>query len=490
MLFNTFSFIFLFLPIVWLAWYFFAKKSIRLSVIWLCLASLFFYGYWNPKFLILLTLSIGFNFLIGKRIGMTIAAKPRRVWLMTGIVINLVLLGIFKYFNFFIDNLNAVMNLSGQTQWTVMHVVLPLGISFFTFTQIAFLVDSHRGETTDFDFPRYVLFVTYFPHLIAGPVLHHKQVMPQFEAPGTYDFSYRNLSLGLTIFAFGLFKKVMLADDLAQHVDPVFAAAKMGYEPKLVVAWTAVLAYTFQLYFDFSGYSDMAIGISRMFGVKLPINFDAPYKAKNISEFWQRWHMTLSTFLRDYLYIPLGGNRAGSWMRYRNLMLTMLLGGLWHGANWTFVVWGGLHGAYLVIHHVFRHVVQGIHLHAWLHRLLKIFSMALTFFAVAVGWIFFRAETMGSALVILQGCLGLNGMVYTDVFESVLSQFNPNAVARLLVISALVVWFAPTALQLSERLLKVTRPWTMVLKAGFIALVLLISFSHIGRISTFIYYQF
>ena len=490
MLFNTFGFIFLFLPIVWLAWHWGAKKSIKLSVIWLCLASLFFYGYWNPKFLALLGLSIGFNYLVGQRIGALSAARPRRAWLIAGISINLVLLGFFKYFNFFVDNLNWIMSQTGSAPWTVMHVVLPLGISFFTFTQIAFLVDAHRGETTDFDFSRYVLFVTYFPHLIAGPVLHHKQVMPQFEAASTYDFSYRNLSLGLTIFAFGLFKKVMLADDLAQHVDPVFAAAKLGYEPKLVVAWTAVLAYTFQLYFDFSGYSDMAIGISRMFGVKLPINFDAPYKSKNISEFWQRWHMTLSTFLRDYLYIPLGGNRQGTWMRYRNLMLTMLLGGLWHGANWTFVVWGGLHGLYLVIHHAFRHVLRGLKTPLWVRKPLGLVSVLLTFLAVSIGWIFFRAETMGSAMSILRGCLGFNGFVATDVFETVLAAFNPNAVARLLAICALLVWLAPTALQLADRFLMPTRGWVMLVKASCVSAIFFVSLSHIGRISTFIYYQF
>ena len=375
MLFNTYGFIFVFLPIVWLGYFFSAKWSVRLSAIWLSLASLFFYAWWNPKFLALLLVSISFNFLLGRKIGSSTSALYKSRLLFLGVTSNLLLLGIFKYFDFFIENTNLLLN----TSWTTLHIVLPLGISFFTFTQIAFLVDSKRGETRDFDLTRYVLFVTYFPHLIAGPVLHHRQVMPQFEAPDTYALNYRNLALGLTIFALGLFKKVMLADDIATKVDPVFAQAALGYEPKFIVAWTAVVGYSFQLYFDFSGYSDMAIGISRMFGVKLPLNFHAPYKSKNISEFWQRWHMTLSQFLRDYLYIPLGGNRYGLIKRYRNLLLTMVLGDLWHGAHWTFVIWGAMHGIYLVIHHAFRHATAHI---VWPARLryFNFLSIFLTFF--------------------------------------------------------------------------------------------------------------
>jgi alginate O-acetyltransferase complex protein AlgI len=514
MLFNTYGFIFLFLPIVWSIYYHAARTSIRVSAIWLCLASLFFYAWWNPKFLALLLISIAFNFLIGRYIGLMPGHAKRYRVLVFGVVVNLLLLGVFKYFNFFVENLNWLLS----TQWTVNHIILPLGISFFTFTQIAFLVDSQRGETTDFDFVRYVLFVTYFPHLIAGPVLHHKQVMPQFENPQTYALSYRNLSLGLTIFALGLFKKVMLADDFAIRVEPVFTQAELGGEPKFLAAWTAVLSYTLQLYFDFSGYSDMAIGISHIFGVKLPLNFDAPYKAKNISVFWQRWHMTLSQFLRDYLYIPLGGNRNGTFARYRNLMLTMVLGGLWHGASWTFVIWGALHGLYLVIHHAFRNATRRI---IW-PTFTKMFCFApvlLTFLSVAIAWIFFRAQSTTAAWAILRGCVGLNGLavsganggagagifqnsvaslftalggsvVYTGVFETVMAGLNPNAAARLLLIGMLVVWCAPTSSAVANRLLRNYAPWRMAFNGLFVSFVFLISLSHIGRISTFIYYQF
>lgn len=232
-----------------------------------------------------------------------------------------------------------------------LNVILPIGISFYTFTQIAFLVDTFQGKVNEYRFTHYLLFVTYFPHLIAGPVLHHKEMMPQFADSKIYKFSATDFAVGITIFCIGLAKKVLIADNLAPYASPLFSGAA---SPSFLVAWGGVLAYTFQLYFDFSAYSDMAIGLSRLFGVKLPLNFNSPYKAVNISEFWRRWHMTLSRFLKDYLYIPLGGNRTGTIRRYRNLITVMLLGGLWHGAGCNFVIWGGLHGVYLIIHQGWR----------------------------------------------------------------------------------------------------------------------------------------
>lgn len=519
MIFNSYAFIFGFLPLVWLGFFLLAKLSVRLSTAWLCLASLFFYGWWNPKFLVLLVASILFNYFLGCRLAPgdrnEVQRDRQRRWLVAGIAANLLLLAYFKYLNFFISTVNAL----GHQDWALLNIVLPLGISFFTFTQIAFLVDSSRGEAKDFDFLRYLLFVTYFPHLIAGPVLHHRQVMPQFEEPKTYRLSYENLSIGLLIFSIGLFKKVMLADDLVHQVTPVFDQAAQGGEPKFLLAWTGALAFTFQLYFDFSGYSDMAIGVSRMFGVNLPLNFSSPYKAKNISEFWRRWHMTLSQFLRDYLYIPLGGNRKGPVRRYVNLMLTMVLGGLWHGANWTFVVWGGLHGAYLVIQHAWaalcaRWFSSGSQ--PWLRSIFRFGSMAVTFLAVVFAWIFFRADSMQAAMAIARGCLGLNGLsvaasdgwitqsamalfysaglpVLTEgVFElsSGMRDFNPATVGRLFIICALLVWLTPSSQSIAVRWSAAASPVWMVLRGLTVALLLLISLSHIDRISTFIYYQF
>ena len=519
MIFNSYAFIFGFLPVVWIGFFLLARTSIRLSTSWLCLASLFFYGWWNPKFLTLLLASILVNYWLGCRLGRAAAGQAgqhgQRHWLVLGISANLALLAYFKYLNFFIITVNTV----GHAQWPVLNIVLPLGISFFTFTQIAFLVDSWRGQAKDFDFLRYLLFVTYFPHLIAGPVLHHAQVMPQFEDAKTYRFSYENLSMGLLVFAIGLFKKVMLADDLANQVTPVFNMASAGGEPRLILAWTGALAYTFQLYFDFSGYSDMAVGVSRMFGVNLPLNFASPYKAKNISEFWRHWHMTLSQFLRDYLYIPLGGNRKGPLRRYLNLMLTMALGGLWHGANWTFLLWGSLHGLYLVLHHAWMNVCQRWDLRpsrAWQRQLLSLLSVLLTFVAVVVGWIFFRADSLHAALAILRGFFGLNGLsvaasegwltqtaialfhlaglpvVTEGAFElsTPMRDFNPSTVGRLLVICALLVWLAPSSQAIAAKWRNNASQPVMALRGLAAAILLLVSLSHVDRISTFIYYQF
>jgi D-alanyl-lipoteichoic acid acyltransferase DltB (MBOAT superfamily) len=284
-------------------------------------------------------------------------------------------------------------------------IALPIGISFFTFTQIAFLVDCRHGKVHESHLINYVLFVSYFPHLIAGPILHHAEMMPQFAAPASSKPSASNFAIGLSIFVIGLCKKVLIADSLATMVTPVFAA---GAHPPLLEAWIGTLAYTFQLYFDFSGYCDMAIGLSLLFGIRLPLNFNSPYKARDISAFWRRWHMTLSRFLRDYLYVPLGGSRHGPWRRYRNLMLTMLLGGLWHGAGWTFIVWGALHGAFLALHHGWRAATGET---AWRRsRWYAGAGAVLTFLCVMLAWVFFRAPDLDNAVGVLAGLAGLNGV--------------------------------------------------------------------------------
>jgi alginate O-acetyltransferase complex protein AlgI len=408
MLFNSYPFLLFFLPVTLCGFFALAQWHHRLAAAWLTAASFFFYGWWNPRFVPLLALSILFNFGVGTYIERAVAreqARTAKIALALGVAANLVLLGYYKYTNFLLGNANALLG----AHWTVGEIILPLGISFFTFTQIAFLADAAQGKVKEYNLVNYALFVSYFPHLIAGPVLHHAEMMPQFARRETYRRSWENFAVGATIFFIGLFKKTAIADGAAPHARSVFDAAAAGTPLALFDAWTGALAFTVQLYFDFSGYSDMAIGLSRLFGVTLPLNFASPYKAASIIDFWRRWHMTLSRFLRDYLYVPLGGNRRGAPRRYLNLMITMLLGGLWHGASWTFVLWGGLHGAYLMINHGWRALRHRL---GWTGENLagRIAATALTFLAVVVAWVFFRANSMDGALAMLKGMAGLNGI--------------------------------------------------------------------------------
>lgn len=354
MLFNSYAFIFAYIPLVFLGYFTLGRRSHRLAALWLASASIFFYGWWDARFIGLLLGSIAFNYSAGYALARRSPTRPRAL-LGIAIGMNLGLLGYFKYFNFFLDNLNALTDAHFENP----PILLPLGISFFTFTQIAFLVDAYQGKAKEFNFVHYTLFVTYFPHLIAGPILHHKEMMPQFAAAAGCRWNARNIAVGGSIFIIGLAKKILLADALAEFATPIFSAVHDGGQPMLIEAWIAALAYTLQLYFDFSAYSDMAIGLSLLFNVRLPANFESPYKSTSIIEFWRRWHISLSRFLRDYLYIPLGGNRKGPLRRYLNLLATMLLGGLWHGAGWPFIVWGGLHGCYLAINQLSRNAWAG-----------------------------------------------------------------------------------------------------------------------------------
>lgn len=398
MLFTSALFAFVYLPVVWLVFRGLGYRTEWGAALWLFVASLAFYAVWMPQYTVLLLLSIGFNFVVGRRI----AATRVRIWVVLGVVANLALLGYYKYANFFIDNLNLLLGFD----WAPGKVLLPLGISFFTFTQIAFLVDAHRKQVQEPSFVHYGLFVTYFPHLVAGPVLHHAQMMPQFRQRSTYRYDGALMATGAVWFAVGLFKKVVLADGISPYADAVFNGADQGVLPSTPEAWLGAVAYALQLYFDFSGYSDMAIGLSWMFNIQLPFNFNSPYRATNISEFWRRWHISLSSFLRDYLYIALGGNRRGQVRRYANLLATMVLGGLWHGASWSFVVWGSLHGLFLVLHQLYRRwcplqaTPSGVH---------QVWAWALTMCAVSLAWVFFRATTWGGALHMFQSMAGLGG---------------------------------------------------------------------------------
>src|ERR1700730_6266943 len=391
MLFNSYQFILVFLPIT-LAGYFLLGKARNLApILWLALASLVFYSFSNWQLVPLLLASVAFNYAIGLLlISKQLRPALRFAVLTIGVAGDLLVLGTFKYAGFVAANLDAMFS-TGLT----VDILLPVGISFYTFTQIAFLVDAYRGNVAHYRLPHYALFVSYFPHLIAGPILHHKDMIPQFEGAETKRPDAHLILCGLVIFAIGLFKKTSLADGIQPYVAMAFGPVTPSFDQ----AWIGALAYTFQLYFDFSGYSDMAIGISLMFGIFLPLNFNSPYKALSIIDFWRRWHMTLSRFLRDYLYIPLGGNRHGRVLRYVNLMITMLLGGLWHGPAWTFVAWGALHGAYLCINHAWNSL--GPKVTPRLAPLANIAAQALTFIAVVIAWVFFRADSMSTAVYIL-----------------------------------------------------------------------------------------
>jgi len=381
-----------------------------------------------------------------------------------GIGVNVVLLAYYKYANFLIQNLSEVF----AVRWEIRSPILPLGISFFTFTQIAYLVDAYRGSAREYSATRYGLFVSYFPHLIAGPVLHHKEMMPQFEDRSNYRVLGANLAAGLTYFALGLFKKTVIADGVGDFAKPIFNAAAERISLTAADAWGGVLAYTFQLYFDFSAYSDMAIGLALMMGVRLPLNFDSPYKAVNIIEFWRRWHMTLSRFLRDYVYVPLGGNRHGKVRRYVNLFATMLVGGLWHGAGWTFVLWGGLHGVYLIINHAWHafrkklgHDPSGPGV--WWGRLL---GRAVTFFAVALGWVFFRAANFESAERILSAMFSAGTWHLSPFYAEIVHNSSVDKWTRMVGVS-LSSHFLLLVILLVSYALVVVAPNTQQIMAGY-----------------------
>jgi len=397
MLFHSQPFIFGFLPVS-LAGFFLAGRigGMHWALFWLVAASLGFYAWWNPPFVLLLVGSILVNYGLGQKIFRLAAAWRRhaaRHWLIAGISANLFLLGWFKYADFVLHIL--------APDAPGMFLFLPLAISFFTFQQIMFLVDSYRVERQDAGFLPYAAFVGFFPHLIAGPIVRPREILPQLTAPFIARPSGEALATGLTLFLLGLSKKLVLADTFGSFADAGFKGVAGGAELTFFEAWYAALSYALQIYFDFSGYSDMAIGLARMLNVEFPPNFDSPYQARSVAEFWRRWHMTLSRFLRDYVYVPLGGNRLGERRRMLNLMLTMLLGGLWHGADWRFVLWGGLHGLYLIIHAAWER-------RCW--RMPTVPAHALMLVAVVVAWVPFRADSMSAAAGMLAGMAGLHGI--------------------------------------------------------------------------------
>ncbi len=402
MVFSSIEFMFLFLPVVLIGFLILRHLRAEQGVIfWLIAASLAFYAWWSVAYLVLLLGSVVLNYIVHR----ILIVRRSKALLILGIAGNLAALAYFKYWAFILGNISAVSGVS----FDVPTIILPLAISFFTFQQISLLCDTWNGEAAPCDFPRYMLFIVFFPQLIAGPIVLQKDTIPQFRMGIFSSRLGMNLAVGFTLFAIGLFKKIVLADGIAPYANTVFEMAEAGRGVPFEAAWGGALAYTFQIYFDFSGYCDMALGLARLFGIRLPMNFNSPYKAASISDFWRRWHMTLSRFLRDYLYIALGGNRKGQVRRYANLLITMLLGGLWHGAAWTFVIWGGLHGTYLIINHAWNHLAKGSAIVGAVPASLRqTVARVLTLTAVVVAWVFFRAESVGGALEVLEGMVGVS----------------------------------------------------------------------------------
>lgn len=509
MFFNSLEFIFIFLPITIICYFLLATKGGRTGQIVLTGASLIFYALLTPDYLPLLLVSIFFNFGIGKLLIGSLQEGQNYHWkkviLFSGIIGDLGILGYYKYFNFAIVNLDSAFNLTIPVQ----NIVLPLGISFFTFTQIAFLADTYQGKVENINFLSYMQFVTFFPHLIAGPIYHHADIIPQFENDSDHGIRWEHMNLGIFFFFFGLAKKVILADTLAGIASPIFISVAQGGTPMFIEAWMGALAYTLQLYFDFSGYSDMAIGIALMFNIHFPINFYSPYKVTSVIDFWRSWHITLSNWLRDYLYIPLGGSRFGFPAHLRNLLITMVLGGLWHGAGWTFVAWGGLHGVYLVINHLWRRT--GIILHSYI-------CWAVTFFAIIIGWVFFRADSIKSAIVMMKGMSGLNGLTIPPYISAadILWNETPVMIAPaenvinifIIGIGLAIVLFLPNLIEMTQQFqpalidqrlyrvkkinpLNISFSYRQSVKWGFIvAIVAASALVSLQTTSEFLYFQF
>jgi len=491
MLFNSYPFIFVFLPVTFFGAYLCGRLGQQYVVWWLVLASLFFYAYWNPPFVMLLLASAIFNYCVAQWLERAVANQQdqrKKYLLILAVFANLGLLGYFKYTNFFLGSFYQLQGLN----FSPLAIVLPLGISFFTFTQLAFLVDTSQGITTERSFSRYLLFVTFFPHLIAGPLIHHKQMMPQFADAGNYRISPINISIGLTIFVFGLAKKIFIADNFGEIADPVFSAVQSGENVQFFEAWVGILAYTLQLYFDFSAYSEMAIGLSLLFNIRMPLNFNSPCKSQSIIDFWQRWHMTLTKYIGDYIYNPIAmyfmrrefGRSKFKVIIYTLVLptlITFVLAGLWHGANWTYLMFGTTHGVYLVINHLWRQYKKH---KGWVHE--SIFyqraACLLTYVSVVFAFVFFRSNSMATALEIQKTMIGLGGIslpsTFADFVPAFVSQspgvsvsFNgifPGGLFKishldiflLLIFGHIVVWAMPNIHQLLCRYSIVTQDMT------------------------------
>lgn len=481
MLFTSFEFIFLFLPFAVIGYYLMYRYAgAKAGTLWMIFSSLFFYGWWNPFYVPLLIGSLLINFWLGRRIEV-VRGKKKRGWLILGVGFDLSLLGFFKYSDFFIENLNLLT----KADVPLFQLALPLGISFFTFQQIAYLVDVYRGETKNMNVWHYLYFVTLFPHLLAGPIVHHADIIPQVEERSHGHIKEENIQKAIFLFSIGLFKKVVVADSLA-----IWANQGYGHPQDLsfLEAWVTTLSYTFQLYFDFSGYSDMAMSIALLFGIVIPVNFRSPYRSLDIQDFWRRWHITLGRFFTRYLYIPLGGNRKGEGKTYRNLFMVFLASGLWHGAGWTFVCWGALHGSAILLHRAWKKKGR---------RLPGFLAWGLTFLFVHLAWVLFRAETFTDAILVYRSLfdVGKNMYQYTFVTNGnpVLSIVDvvPHPSVYSLLILFIILFLCVLKVRDSVALLEGFHPnrlyryWTVILLVSVVYLIF-----NARSTSEFLYFNF
>lgn len=457
MVFSSLEFIYLFLPPVFIMFLILRHLRWEKGIIWwLIISSLAFYAWWSPLHLILLLASVSVNYALHRMI----LRKKSKTILTIGIIANLATLGYFKYADFMINNFNGITG----SETPLLHIVLPLAISFFTFQQISFLYDTYVGQISECDFAKYCLFVVFFPQLIAGPIVLQKHTIPQFTMAVFQKRIFVNLSVGGTLFVIGLFKKIVLADAVAPISNAVFSLAETGEPVPMEAAWMGIVAYSFQIYFDFSGYCDMALGLARIFGIRLPLNFNSPYKALNIVDFWSRWHITLSTFLRNFLYIPMGGNRKGPVRRYVNLAATMLLGGLWHGASWNFVFWGLLHGFYLSVNHAWTVFVSGgRELHILPPVVSRFLAQCVTLLSVMVAWVFFRAETFTGAGAVLRGMFGFSIYPDLNLWANIMTDSGLFWIAAV-VLTMGVVW-APNSVEIARNYRPIIGAKTFMKKA-------------------------
>ena len=482
MLFNSYEFIFLFLPITLIIYFTlnrYGKNNVAKG--WLVIASLYFYSYFHLSYLYLILTSIIINYFIGNKLNhKSLTGKERKIWMIIGVIFNLGLLGYFKYYDFFVENINIIF----RTNFTLLHILLPLGISFFTFQQLSFIIDSYNEKSMKYDFLSYCLFVTFFPQLIAGPIVLPNEMLPQFEDKRNKLINYENMNRGLYMFSIGLAKKVIIADTIANFANAGFDKIETL---NIIEAWMTSISYTLQLYFDFSGYCDMAMGIALMFNIVLPLNFNSPYKSTNIQEFWKRWHMTLGRFMTNYLYIPLGGNRLGERKTLRNLFIVFMVSGIWHGAGWNFVIWGVLHGICILIHRVWKNSER---------KMNKLLGWFITINLVNIFWVFFRAETLNTALKVLKEMFSYKSLItivleieqknnLMGMYQEIKDRFTVNEIDITSLLFAVIITF------LLNNTFNIVNSLKINIKNCFIvAFFFSISICYFNGISNFLYFNF
>ena len=482
MLFNSYEFIFLFLPITLITYFTlnrYGKNNVAKG--WLVIASLYFYSYFHLSYLYLILTSIIINYFIGNKLNhKSLTGKERKIWMIIGVIFNLGLLGYFKYYDFFVENINIIF----RTNFTLLHILLPLGISFFTFQQLSFIIDSYNEKSMKYDFLSYCLFVTFFPQLIAGPIVLPNEMLPQFEDKRNKLINYENMNRGLYMFSIGLAKKVIIADTIANFANAGFDKIETL---NIIEAWMTSISYTLQLYFDFSGYCDMAMGIALMFNIVLPLNFNSPYKSTNIQEFWKRWHMTLGRFMTNYLYIPLGGNRLGERKTLRNLFIVFMASGIWHGAGWNFVIWGVLHGICILIHRVWKNSER---------KMNKLLGWFITINLVNIFWVFFRAETLNTALKVLKEMFSYKSLItivleieqknnLMGMYQEIKDRFTVNEIDITSLLFAVIITF------LLNNTFNIVNSLKINIKNCFVvAFLFSISICYFNGISNFLYFNF